>query len=183
MSVRLTTDTLTAEELARRAVNDAGLLGMYRKDEFEGLMRVPLNDWSFDWLPSTLDSNTGRVKMKPMTQTAVKLIDRGRAIKIARRWPDIDLNRCVALIKTLKRHRLGMREDVQDALLLCWNRLGVDEALTDAGVFDRWVRKNNPTGALRPEHRKAVFELMSKTVRVMSKPRNVGQRGGSKSTA
>lgn len=121
MSIRLTADTLTAETLSKVAVEKAGLLGMYQRTEFEALTVMHLDDWAFDWLPSNLDVNVGRVKMRPMTQEAVKLLDRGRALRITERHSEVGLARGIALIKALKRHRLGMHGDVQDVLIRCWN--------------------------------------------------------------
>lgn len=168
MSIRLTADNLNTENLSKAAVDQAGLLGMYQKSEFELMMNVTLEDWSFDWLPSNLDANAGRVKMRPLTQEAVKLLDRGRALKIVDRHERISLPRGIALVKALKRHRLGMHSDVQDVLIQCWNKAGVDEAMVDLPTFHRWVKKASDVG-LRPEHRKAIFELMPKVTRVMQK--------------
>lgn len=168
MSIRLTAENLTTENLSKAAVEHAGLLGMYQKSEFDKMMNVSLEDWSFDWLPSNLDVNAGRVKMRPLTQDAVKMLDRGRALRISERHSHLGLPRCIALIKALKRHRLGMHGDVQDALIVCWNKPGVDEAMEDKSAFHRWVKKHSKAG-LRPEHREAVFDLIPKITRVMRK--------------
>jgi len=180
MSIRLTADNLTTENLTKAAVDESGLLGMYPKSEFEKMMQVELKDWSFDWLPSNLDVNAGRVKMKPMTQEAVKLLDRGRALKIKERHEDLSLARGIALVKAFKRHRLGMHSDVQDTLILCWDKDGVTDALEDMSVFHRWIKKNSKVG-LRPDHRKAIFELMPKISRVMQKELTSNRQTQSKS--
>jgi hypothetical protein len=168
MTVRLTAETLTPENLTHAAVHQTGLLGLYQRHEYDALMASGLVDWGFGWLPSTLDPNTGRVKMLPLTQDAVKLLDRGRALRIQDRAKDMSLPRAIGFIKVVKRHRLGMLGDVQDALLKCWNKPGYDDAMIDLPSFGRWLKEHHGNG-LRPEQRRAAFELMPKIQRVMSK--------------
>lgn len=186
MTVRLTAENLTPENITAAAVDQAGLLGIYQRHEYDALMNAGLEDWSFDWLPSSMDPNAGRVKMKPMTQDAVKLLDRGRAFRIVERHEGMILPRAIGFIKVVKRHRLGMNTVVQDALLACWNKPGYEEAKTSVGAFGEWLKQNHGKG-LRPEQRKAVLELMPKIQRVMTKtfaesPRDK-RRGKAKSPA
>jgi hypothetical protein len=133
-------------------------------------MQVPSEDWSFDWLPFNMDRSVGRVKMRPLTQEAVKQLDRGRANRVLERHPKLSVSRALGFIKAVKRHRYGMNPVVQDALLTCWHQRGVEDALNEGGDFTGWLKQH--VKGLRPEQRTAVKELLPKVMRAMTRTRS-----------
>ena len=171
MSARLTADNATKETLEETALETAGLLGTYQREEFEALQALDREDWSFEWLPFKMDDNVGRVKMKPLTPKSTKALDKGRAYRLMRRHPKMQLSFAVSFIKTTKRSRFGLNARVQDFLLEHWRSPEVPELLSDRQRFDVWVRKHS-VHRLTGQQLDTIWELMPKVLKTMPKARS-----------
>lgn len=171
MSARLTADNATKETLEQTALDTAGLLGTYKKSEYEALEALGRDDWEFEWLPFKMDESTGRVKMRPLTPKSTKTLDKGRAYRLMRRHPRMQLSFAVSFIKTTKRVPGGLNARVQDFLLENWRDPDVHTILKDRDLFDVWVGKRTKH-PLNKHQIAAIWELMPKVLRTLPKARS-----------
>lgn len=171
MSARLTADNVTKETLEQTALETAGLLGTYKKSEYEALAALSRDDWEFEWLPFKMDTDTGRVKMKPMTPKSTKVLDKGRAYRLMRRHPKMQLSFAVSFIKTTKRVQNGMNARVQDFLLEHWRDPDVNTLIKDRDVFNVWAMKRSHH-RLNGQQLNAIWELMPKVLKTLPKARS-----------
>jgi hypothetical protein len=168
MSFRLTAESLTKDTLEQAAVTQGGLLGTYTNMEFKALEAIKLEAWSFEWTPFSMDPKVGRIKMRPLCQKSVKLLDKGRALHLIQRHPWLKLHRAIGFIKVIKKHQSGMNKKVQDFLLKYWKEESLRKLSTNKKGFIGWV-KTNSSSNLNSKEIDAVLKLINKTYVVMSK--------------
>lgn len=171
MSARLTADNVTKETLEQTALDTAGLLGTYKKSEYDALVALDREDWTFEWLPFKIDTTTGRVKMRPLNLKSTKTLDKGRAYRLMKRHPHMQLSFAVSFIKTTKRTAGGLNARVQDFLLENWRDVDVQTILKDKDLFDVWVSKRSKH-PLNKSQTTAIWELLPKVLKTMPKARS-----------
>lgn len=172
MNARLTAENATKERLEELALETAGLLGTYKEEEYQALVALNREDWDFEWLPFNMDATTGRVKMKPLSPKSTKLLDKGRAYRLMKRHPKMQLSFAVSFTKVTKRVAGGMNSRVQDFLLAHWRDADVPAMLKDKDLFTVWARKKAGRQTLTDRQVNVIFELMPKVLRTMPKARS-----------
>lgn len=172
MSTRLTAENATKEFLDETALETAGLLGTYKEEEYLELVALERDDWGFEWLPFNMDTSTGRVKMKPLSPKSTKLLDKGRAYRLMKRHPKMQLSFAVSFTKVTKRVAGGMNSRVQDFLLSHWRDADVPTMIKDREIFGVWAKKKSGKRPLTERQVDIIFELMPKVLRTMPKARS-----------
>jgi hypothetical protein len=172
MNTRLTAENATKEKLDELALETAGLLGTYKEEEYQALVALDRDDWGFEWLPFNMDTSTGRVKMKPLSPKSTKLLDKGRAYRLMKRHPKMQLSFAVSFTKVTKRVAGGMNSRVQDFLLAHWRDADIPAMMKDREIFGVWARKKAGRQTLTDKQINVIYELMPKVLRTMPKARS-----------
>lgn len=172
MTTRLTAENATKEHLDEVALETAGLLGTYKEEEYQALVALEREDWGFEWLPFAMDTTTGRVKMKPLSPKSTKLLDKGRAYRLMKRHPKMQVSFAVSFTKVTKRVAGGMNSRVQDFLLSHWRNPDIPTMIKDPEIFTIWVRKKSGRQALTDRQVAIISELMPKVLKTMPKARS-----------
>lgn len=170
MTTRLTAETISRKTLDAAAKDQAGLLGTYSREEYDALMAVDLESWTFEWKPFKMDETVGRVKMRPLNERAVKLLDSGRAKALTDRHDWLSHDRAIKFIRATKRHPSGGTKQVQDFLLTNWRQTELQALTDDAKMFEKVIRAYFKDGvSLNRKHIDAVRELLPKVLTAMKK--------------
>lgn len=150
---------LSTDDLDRWAKERAGLLGTHPKATVELLEAHCGNRWKIEWIPDPRKPEIGRIKLRPITDQAVNLLDHGRASVLRRRHTWMPHEVALSFTRSIKRHSKSNNFRVQDFLIHYWRVEGVVEAMRSKADFFLWAERQAPRKLKRSEL-EAVFELM-----------------------
>lgn len=162
-TLRLTAANATEKTLHAIVMDTAGLLGVYKYGEYQALVALNLDDWDFEWAPSAMDPTTGRVKLRPKTTQAMRLLDKSRAQRLINRHKHLNMSLALEFIRATKRMPCGMQSRVQDFLLSHYKDDDVLAICKDFDIFVVWLNKRiGSRKRFNNQQTEALFHLLPK---------------------
>lgn len=162
-TLRLTAENASPETLSAVAMETAGLLGVYKYGEYQALMALNLDDWDFEWSASSMDPTTGRVKLRPKTTQAMRLLDKARAQRVINRHTHLTMPTALDFIRATKRVPCGMQSRVQDFLLMHYQDSDILAVCKDFDIFTIWLNKRvGNRMRFNKQQSEALFHLLPK---------------------
>jgi hypothetical protein len=158
--------------LSDYATETLGLLGLYEEKDFKTLTEAMTTElWTLQWLPSRTDSRVGRIKLRPNSDEATRILNKARANRVIKRHKWLRMPFAIRFVNAVKRHPHGQMESVQDFLLRNYRHAEGAAICDNPRLFKVWVTERwDSKYPLENRVLDAIRELFPKVKESMERP-------------